>query len=85
MHCLKQGLWLQDHHLISLPTAAKLCSLNLSHCASLTANSLMFLKNMASLTFLDLSYSRYELPRTSNKSYLLFFIFFRHNMHSIRH
>lgn len=48
----------QDHHLTALPTAEHLCSLNLSHCESLTANSLMFLKEMSSLTFLDLSYCR---------------------------
>lgn len=58
---LATKLVLQDHHLVTLPATKMLCSLNLSHCASLTANCLLYLSDMPSLTFLDLSYCRYAL------------------------
>ena len=49
---------LQDHHLLALPKAQNLCSLDLSHCASLTGNCLIYIKSMTALTSLDLSHCR---------------------------
>jgi Leucine-rich repeat (LRR) protein len=68
IQCLTGHAWVQDHHLLALPTAQKLRSLNLSHCESLTANSLIYLQEMSSLTFLDLSYCRCDLSGACQKA-----------------